>query len=271
MYIGNPLLPKTISVDQALSKVKKVLQEKNWSNFEIGTPKLILVPYFYFNYHYYLEKNNKDEKIIDKSVDGFLAINANTLNVDEKITKLIKSSIKNLTSDPPELEFEELPINIEKKEQKIVTGLKVAEFFKIPKQSVLVSSIKKCFLQLYEINITIEDKIYKINANACIESNLIGVEKIPIREKGFVELTKEALSDLSTPAGWVTYSKGLLGEVTNEVLSTTKEVSKKTTEKIVITKKTDFKFDFTMFSNKWVLGLIIILGLFLIYLAFFAR
>ncbi len=269
MYLGNPLLPQTISVDQALSKVKKVLEEKNWSEFEVGTVKLILVPYFYFNYHYYVEKNNKDEKVIDKSVDGFLAINANSLNVDEKIAKLIKSNIKNLTNQVPELEFEELPINIEKNEQKIVIGLKIAEFFKIPKQTVLVSSIKKCFLPLYETNVTIQNKIYKININAFVESDLIGVEKIPTREKGFVEITKETLADLSTPAGWATYSKGLLGEVTKEVVSNTKEVSKTTTQKITTTKKNDFKFDFSLFSNKWVLGLIIILGLFLIYLAFF--
>jgi hypothetical protein len=271
MYIGNPLLPQTISVDQALSKVRKLLAEKNWSDFDGGVVKLILVPYFYFNYHYFVEKNNADKKIINKSIDGFLAIDANSLKVDEKIAKLIKSNIKNLISAVPDMEFEELPINIEKNEQKTVIGLKIAEFFKIPKQTVIISSIKKCFLPLYETNITIQNKIYKININACVENELMGIEKIPIREKGFAELTKETLNDLSTPAGWVTYSKGLFGEVTKEVVSTTKEVSKTTKEKIITTKENDFKFNFSFFSNKWILGLIIILGLFLIYLAFFAK
>ncbi len=264
MFLGNPSLPLKVPVNEALAKVEKVLREKNWEDFSLGTMKLVLVPYFYFNYHYYKEKESSQGKIIESSVDGFLALNGVELHIEEGTAKIIQKNLKETTNNSPEIEFSELETSIGKKEQDEVLKFKVAEFFQIPKQNVVISSSKKYSLPLYETFITIGKETYQININA-INGELIGIEKVPEREKGFVELTKEVIHDLSTPKGWLKYSKEML-------IDAGKKAKKLPKQKLLKNEKSvdkKVKINLSILSNKWVMILIILLALFLIFIAVF--
>ena len=105
MYLGNPLLPLTLPVNEALVKVEAVLKEKSLIDFEIGTMKLVLIPYFFFNYHYYTQKEENNQLVIDKTVDGKLILNANKLKIEKDLLKLFEKNVKKITNDAPKLEF----------------------------------------------------------------------------------------------------------------------------------------------------------------------
>lgn len=266
MFLGNPSLPLKVPVNEALAKVEKVLREKNWEDFSLGTMKLVLVPYFYFNYHYYREKESSQGKIIESSVDGFLALNGVELHIEEDTAKIIQKNLKEVTNNSPEIEFSELETSVGKKEQDEVLKFKVAEFFQIPKHNVVISSSKKYSLPLYETFITIGKETYQININA-INGELIGIEKVPEREKGFVELTKEVIHDLSTPKGWLKYSKEMFIDAGKKAKSSSKKITTPKSNKLNLNK--NFGMSLSFLSSKWIMILIILLALFLIFIAVF--
>ncbi len=261
MFLGNPSLPVNMPVNEALEETQKILKEKNWLNFELGSLKLVLMPFFYFNYHYYREKENNGEKVIESSVDGFLALNGSELRINEDITDLIKNNLKTITNTAPEIEFEEKETSVEKREQDEVLKFKTAEFFQIPKDNVVISSARKLFVPFYETFITIEKNTFEIKINA-VTKEIIGIEEVPEREKGFLEITKETIEDLSRPEGWIRYSKELL-------VGGSKKIPKVVSSKSSQEKKKSFSMDLSFFSTKWFLAIIIILALFLIFLALF--
>jgi hypothetical protein len=266
MYLGNPLLPVKLDEKRLVKKVKLTLEEKNWA-FEVPSPKLILMPYFLFNYHYFLEEEKEGRKVVKESKDGLLALNGHTLKINEEIAKLMKKVLKLGTNDAPELEFEEKETMLEKKKEETILSVKTAEYFKIVKESVIISNAKKFLVPFYEFNIEIEKKNYSLTINAMDSPKkdgdlvLKGIDDIPTREKGIAEVTQETLDDLTKPDAWIDYSKGLLKE-TSKLFSEENKDSKKN-----IAEKKDIMSGPSFLSSKWVLVLIIILALFIIYLA----
>ena len=261
MYLGNPTLPLTLPVNEALVKVEAVLKEKNLINFEIGTMKLVLVPYFFFNYHYYTEKEENNQMVIDKTVDGQLILNANQLKIEKDLLKVFIENIKKISNTAPLIEFTELETLVGKIHQKEILAVKTAEEFNVPKDHVVISSINKYYLPVYETFITIEKENYRININA-INGDVSGVDKVPEREKGFMEITKETLNELKDPKAWLKYSKEMLGE-------STKKVASKATPLVEKKNIKETNIDLSIFSSKYMLVFIIILALFIIFIAIF--
>jgi len=266
MYLGNPLLPVNLSEKRLVKKIKLALKEKNWA-LEVPSPKLVLMPYFLFNYHYFTEEEKDGKKIIAESKDGLLALNGHTLKIDENIAKLMKKVMKLGSNETPKLEFEEKETMVEKKKEETILSLKTAEYFKIIKESVVISNAKRFFVPFYEASFEIEKKNYSLIVNAMDspkkDSDIVlkGIDDVPTREKGLVEVTQETLDDLTKPEAWIDYSKGLLKETSKMFSEGTKDVLKEASEKKAISSGP------SILSSKWVIALIIILALFLIYLA----
>ena len=124
--------------------------------------KLVLIPYFFFNYHYYTQKEENNQLVIDKTVDGKLVLNANKLKIETNLLKLFETNIKKITNDAPTLEFVELETLVGKIHQNEILQVKAAEEFNIPKNQVVISSINKYYLPMYETFITINKENYQI-------------------------------------------------------------------------------------------------------------
>ena len=266
MYLGNPLLPIQLKEKRAAAQVKQALSEKN-RELEIPSPKLVLSPYFLFNYHYFTEKDEQGEKIVAESRDGLLALDGNSLKIDVDIAKLIKKGMKSTSNEIPELDFEERETLVEKKQEENVLKLKTAEYFKINKSNVAISHAKRFFVPFYEYEITIGETKFALIINAADnpkkDSDIViaGIDSVPIREKGIMEVTQETLEDLTKPEAWIDYSKGLLRETSNLFVSENgKPIAKEATQ--------NTKVNASVLSSKWVLILIMLLALFIIYLAF---
>lgn len=266
MYLGNKMLPLNISFKEALSELKKILPEKNWNKYGFGAEELVLIPFFYYKFHYFLEK----EKNIEKTIDGLLSLNANKLEIDEKAKELIFKNL-NLENDnfllneAPQKKFIEKEIMVDKNQVNNLLKIKTAEFFKIPKENVTISKPKKYFIPFYKIKIKLAEKEYLVSVNAN-DKTFFGLNEIPEREKSFLEITNETLRDLTEPKNWLKYSKELLFEVKD---SSKEKITKIKNKKITGKKNKEEKIDLSFLSSKWVLVIIMLLALFLIFLALF--
>ena len=265
MYLGNKMLPLSLSAKEALAKIEEVLNQKNWKDFDGGELKLVLVPYYLYNYHFHTEAENEGEVFVQSSKDGQLALNGSSLLVEEKTTNLILENMEAISEQAPEIEHEIKKSAITKATQEHILKIKTAEFFKISKDNVIISNVKLVMIPMYESFITVDGKTHAITVDAS-SGNIYGISEVAEREKGFMEITVETLHDLKDPKAWLEYTKGLAFETRKFLTERDKPVQTKSEEKPVSLKVNKVSF----LSSKWILVVIMILALFLIYLAFIA-
>lgn len=261
MYLGNPLLPINFTVGSAADSIKKELQKKYWHEFEQKPLRLNLVPYFLFNYHYFLEADASGKKTIKKSFHGVLAIDGHDISVREDLVELLKSNWKRSSPVVPKTEFKEKWNNIEKREQDAVLALKVAEHFGVPKENVVISSARKMLVPFYLTSVVLDKKEYKLVVNA-IDGEIDGIDEIPMREKGYLEITRETIKELKDPKNWLKYSKDAIFEGAASASSRAKQI------KLDLPKE-KAKGRLAVFESRVILALIIVLALILIIFSFF--
>jgi hypothetical protein len=256
-------LPINTTAASAADAIKKKLQSKNWQEYELKPIKLNLMPYFLFNYHYFIEEEISGKKTVKRTVTGILAIDGHEVKVREDLVELLKHNWKKSTSEMPRGEFKEKYNNIDKREQDEVLQMKTAEYFGIPKPNVVVSSPKKLLLPLYKTSVIVAGKEYPIIINA-IDGSISGLKEVPEREKGYIEITKETIRELKKPSSWLRYSKEAILESFHGVeKSVSGEGAKKTD------KKDSVGIDLSFLNSKIVLLIIMLLGIILIIMGIF--
>jgi hypothetical protein len=265
LYLGNPLLPLSLSAKQALIKVETVLREKNWKDFDAGELKLVLIPYYLYNYHFYTRAEKEGEVFVQSSKDGVLALNGTSLKVEEKTVKIITENIGKGEQIAPAIEHEVKKSPLTKSTQEHILKVKTAEFFKLSIDQVVVSNVKTVMFPMYESFITVQGETHEIIVDG-VSGNIYGIEEVGEREKGFLEITQETLQDLKDPRAWVEYTKGLAIE-TRKFLAEKESIPIQNASEVNVAPSAS-KLSFL--SSKWIFVLIIVLALFLIYLAFIA-
>jgi hypothetical protein len=265
MYLGNPLLPIKITSAVAEENLRKEIKKKNWYDFELAPLKLTLVPYFLFNYHYYIENDNEGKNVIKSTVHGVLAVDGHDIKIRLDLVDLLKHNWKDTMQEIPRGEFNERYCNIDKKDQNEVLQLKTAQHFNVPKSNVVVSEPRKLLLPEYWAIAKIDGKKYNLTVNA-VDGTIIGMKDIPERQKGYIELTKETIAELKNPKNWIKYS----AEVIEEGLSHSVNSNKKNNgSKLQNQSGGNSKLNFSLFESKAVLIVIILLAILLIVASVF--
>ncbi|VVB76243.1 Uncharacterised protein [uncultured archaeon] len=264
MYLGNPLLPINFTSAGAADSVKKELSKRNWREIELKPLRLDLVPYFLFNYHYFIEAESNGHKVVKKSIDGILAVDGHNVSIREDLVELLKSNWKKAASGTPKGAFDEKWCNIEKKDQEEVLKMKTAEHFEVPKGNVVISSARKMFLPLYKTSVSLGGKEYKLIING-VDGAIEGIDAVPDREKGYLELTSETINDLKTPANWGKYAKEIVGGG----ISAKPKEKKFSAQASAQNTKSSKGVDLSFLDSKLVFVLIMLLALFLIFLGMF--
>lgn len=267
MYLGNPLLPIKISSSKAEELVIKELNKRNWVEFDLAPLKLTLVPYFLFNYHYYIESDNEGKNTIKSTVHGILAIDGHEIKLRPDLVDLLKHNWKNTMQEVPRGEFSEKYCNIDKKDQIEVLKLKTAQHFNVSKQNVVVSDSRKLLVPFYRTTVKINQGNYKLNINA-IEAFIEGIKEVPNRQKGYLEVTKETINELKTPSNWIKYSKEVVEE-TISFMTNPKKNSNQNNSTSTKFKKNNKQISLEVFESRGVLLLIILLAILLIIASIF--
>jgi hypothetical protein len=267
MYLGNPLLPINITAASAAESIKKKLAQKNWHEYEQKPLLLNLVPYFLFNYHYFIESDTKEHRIVKRSLDGILVIDGHDIEIREDLVELIKNNWKKSIPEVPRGAFDEKWCNIEKKDVEEVLKVKTAEHFEVPKSNVVISSAKKLFLPIYKTSVVMGGKEYKLIVNA-IDGNIDGLKEMPEREKSYSEIIAETVGELKDPRNWIKYSVEAVTVGTNSVATKTKKIVHNGANHEATNGKTS-SINLAFVHSKWFLILLVLLGLFLIYIGLF--
>ena len=177
MYLGNPLLPIKFTPAEAVEKINKEIKKKNWYEFELTPLKLTLVPYFLFNYHYYIENDNEGKNVIKSTVHGVLTVDGHDIKVRTDLVDLLKHNWKDTIQEVPRGDFSERYCNIDKKDQNEVLQLKTAQYFNVPKTNVVVSEPRKLLLPEYWTVAKLNGKKYDITFN-CVDASLNGIKEL---------------------------------------------------------------------------------------------
>jgi hypothetical protein len=262
MYLTNPLLPINVSQQKAVQDVKEALEKKQWHDFDLGKPTLILVPYFLYNYHYYVEQSSADNNLIKETFDGILTINGHAIKIEEEFRDLVKYNWKKGSQTTPKGEFDEKWNNIDKKQQNEIIRLKTAEYFDVPKSNVIITSVRKVLVPSYLFMVKLGEEEYELRLNA-VDEKVWGIKDVPEREKGMAEITRETIAELKKPSSWLKYTKEMVSDAIKDFKSTPSAV-KKVSKPV---KVPQLGIDF--FARKEVLLLIMLLALLLIYLTLF--
>lgn len=159
LYLGNPLLPINITAKSAEEATRKGLVVKGWGDFELEPLVLNFVPYFLFNYYYYLEENVDGKPSIKNALHGVIALDGHEVKIRSDLAQLVKANWRKSTQIAPKGNFNTKWCNIEKKEQDAVLQLKTAEYFGVPKDQVVISSARKFFVPFYKTRVIAGKKI----------------------------------------------------------------------------------------------------------------
>lgn len=268
MYLGNPLLPIKISSTDAENLIVKEINKKNWVDFELNQLKLNLVPYFLFNYHYYLESDNDNKNVIKSTVHGILSIDGHEIKVRPDFVDLLKYNWKHTIQEVPRGEFIEKYCNIDKKDQLEVLKLKTAQYFNVSKQNVVISDSKRILIPFYRTTLKVGGNTYKISVNS-VDGRIEGIKEIPQRQKGYLEITKETINELKTPSNWIKYSKEVIEEIFSFVIKPKKNNSQKNKANNSFSKQNNKKINLEIFESRGFLILIILLAILLIIASIF--
>lgn len=202
--------PIIFTVEQLSSFIESLINERHWSNFETTSIKLEFVPFYFFYCHFFKEEKGT---VVEEETKSF-AFNASALELDEKTGELHKKN-KPKEFEKPEAEypFEFLEENCSLDEFKKIAVQKLSKNLKVPKQNIEVSGIKKVLVPIWIAFVSLPNKeTHKIEVNA-VNGKLLQEHKVPFREKGFIELTQETLSELKNPNAWIHYTKSVSSTV----------------------------------------------------------
>jgi len=266
MYLGNPLLPIKFTPAEAVEKINKEIKKKNWYEYELTPLKLTLVPYFLFNYHYYIENDNEGKNVIKSTVHGILAVDGHDIKVRTDLVDILKHNWKNTVQEVPRGEFSERYCNIDKKDQNEVLQLKTAQYFNVPKANVVVSEPRKLLLPEYWTVAKLNEKKYDITFNS-VDGSLSGIKELPERQKGYMEITKETFNELKNPKSWFMYSAQVIEEVIALFLHPSQKHNKNHSNSSSINTKP--KVNLSIFESRGILILIILLAVLLIIASIF--
>jgi hypothetical protein len=207
MKLKEKSFPLTFSLEEATSFVKSVLEEKNWQEFQLIETKLVFFPYYFFSYHAFFEK----EKTVSETLQGKLALNARTSELEE-IPFHDKELVQEI-KEPKAIPFEEMEFELKEKAS-LIAQLKVAEKLKLPKENVIIHSIKKVLYPVWIIDFSVGNQHFQFMLSG-VNGQILSEIQVPERKQDFWEIASEALNELKSPRNWMKYSASIASDTTN--------------------------------------------------------
>lgn len=226
-----PAFPVSFPLENAMNLLKKILKEKNWHEFETGNVTLEYVSFLLFNSDSFLEEHTKDDKLVKETKSGFHALNATTRTLNSEIASEFEKLDTELGKEEEKDYSPKIIENMldEKSAVKISQSL-LAKELQIPRYNIIITGMRQIYVPFWVVYVTVAEGTFKIKISA-INGKLFGSEKVPVREKGFLEITEETLDELKNPGAWLKYTKEIVtGSGKKEIKESKKERKRKRNE-----------------------------------------
>ncbi|MBS3063060.1 MAG: hypothetical protein J4203_04255 [Candidatus Diapherotrites archaeon] len=208
MYLDRPAFSVSFPLESCLEEIESLIKSKHWTKFEVASVSLVYAPFFFFNYYSYLEEKREDmeQAVVSDTAGGTMAMDAQTNELDEGMASLFEEEVPLTSHRPPEgYKFEvERPLTSERDAPQIAQ-IKLAHKLELPKDHVIVSGLKTVYVPIWVASVSVAEGNYRLELSA-VNGELLSEAEIPEREKGWLEVTAETLSELKEPGAWVRYS-----------------------------------------------------------------
>lgn len=256
MYLDNPAFAVSFPLEDATKLIEETIKKKHWTDFEIGSLSLAYTPYWICNYESYSEK---EDKTVSESTSGSTALNAVDNTLSDAETKLyFDPDFKTEKQPSAGYEFNVSDSKTTSDEAREILSVRLAEKFNVPKQNIIISGLTLRYVPFWVVSLTIGVDNYRIRINA-VTGRIVDEEKIPEKEKGWLELTSETLSELKEPGAWLMYAKDTGAGIASSL--TPKQKPEKTSSEHYISQL--FKLDsFTIVLILAVIAVIVVLWAF---------
>ncbi len=202
MVLDAPALQLRITMEDVMGILERILKERHWKSFDLANISLLYVPYWFFNYDVYQEsegqsRNYSAQMCMDAVRGDLKPIMINILdNIPVEQSTEINHGVK----------YELMKPLVSKDEAKSIAQLKVAGEMQLPKSTVTISGAHLVFIPIWRIWVTLKSGIQRIELDG-VSGSPFHIERVPEKQRGIQEVTMDMLHDLTTPAGWVDYSK----------------------------------------------------------------
>jgi len=214
MFLGNKVFPISFQIEQVAELVEETLQKKNWKAFERGEIKLILTPFYLFYYDAVFEENGKPT---GKTERGRLALNAETSELSRELADSMPSEEELVTELPDSYPLIVRKPLFSRPEAEKIALLKTSSMVEADRKDIVLTGFSVVYYPIWLAFVTVAEETYQLEISA-ITGEVFGEEKVPEREKGFVEITRETLQELKKPGAWVKYSREIV-DITGDKLS----------------------------------------------------
>ncbi|MFH1239779.1 MAG: hypothetical protein V1672_01055 [Candidatus Diapherotrites archaeon] len=229
--LDHPTFPVAFALEEVMKLLEKLLKEKNWHKFDTGDVALEYVPFLLFNSDSFSEEHTKDDKLVKETKSGFHALNTVTRELNYEIASEFDKLDAELGKDEAKNYSPKIIENLldEKSAVKISQSL-LAKELEIPRYNIIITGMREIYVPFWAVYVTVAEGTFKIKISA-INGKVFGLEKVPVREKGFLEITEETLEELKNPGAWLKYTKEIVaGSGKKEVKEIKKERKRKATE-----------------------------------------
>lgn len=210
MLVGNPVFPISFRLEQVAELIEKTLKKKNWQSFDRGEIKLVLRPLYVFYYDaVFPEERGKTER-------GRLALDGETARLDREKAESMPQDSELLNELPDEYPLAVRKPIFSKQEAEKIALLKTASLVGADRKNVVLTGLKMIYYPTWLAFVTVKEETYQLEISAAT-GELFGEEQVPEREKGFVEITRETLHELSEPGAWLRYSREIADLAGNRI------------------------------------------------------
>lgn len=210
MLLEKPAVELRIEMQDILEILEDILKQKNWTNFDVASLKLLYVPFYLFNYDALVETEIKGQPY-SQSFSGLMAMNAVTGELEAILSDVLETQQTNQSKEIKHgLQYELLSPAISKEEIADAARVKMAGQFNLRKQDMAVSGFRLVYWPIWRIFVQLKDKTQRVDVDA-VAGNPLNIEQVPTREKTWMEVTQETLEKLKKPEGWAEVGGKALG------------------------------------------------------------
>ena len=166
------------------------------------------MPYWICSYDAFAESADEESKSksVSEAGSGKMGLNAVSNELDEAVASLYEgASLEETVKPDKKYPFEIQRPRIRDREAERIIPLKVAAMLGTTKDNIVISGLDMVYVPKWMAFVTVAEGTYRLEINA-VTGEITNEEQVPVRERGWLELTGETLQDLKRPGAWIEYS-----------------------------------------------------------------
>ena len=210
MKLQHPAPVLSFPLESVSKVVADTLKKKHWHRFTAGTTKLVYAPIYIFTYEAFFEEGG----VVVKELNGRVAVDAISGKIWESIPYVLEEMPVELVKETRHsYNMEVKQPSLSRDEAREVATVKLSAMLGIPRQNIRLLGGDVVFWPVWRVWVDVHSGSYRLDVDG-VSGSLFGAEKVPVRERGWYEITEEVLSELKQPSAWIQYVN-MLADVLN--------------------------------------------------------